>query len=143
MFGPDAPRFGPRGHRFQGPSPSQIEPLPSYGPPRGYRFKPRPKKEESDAASNESKGLFDQKALFEHKVEKDEDKPTKEEIEEILEARCEFEHCDVVEPLADGFEAERYMGKWYQVMHTKTSPWQTSATCTRAVYSNVDELGSF
>ena len=139
MFGPDAPRFGPRGHRFQGPSPSQVDaPLPSYGPPRGYRF--RPKKEESDAASNESTALFDSKTLFGHKKEV---KPTVEEIEEILEARCEFEHCDVVEPLADGFEAERYMGKWYQVMHTKTSPWQTSATCTRAVYSDVDEFGSF
>lgn len=137
MFGPSAPRFGPRGHRFQGPSPSQIDAhRPSYGPPRGYGV--RPKKEESDAESTGP--LFDSKALFEHK---DEVKPTVEEIEKVLEARCEFEHCDVVEPLADGFEAERYMGKWYQVMHTKTSPWQTSATCTRAVYSDVDEFGNF
>ena len=60
-----------------------------------------------------------------------------------MKARCEFEHCDVVEPLADGFEVERYMGKWYQVMHTKTSPWQSTSTCTQSIYSDADEYGNF
>ena len=56
---------------------------------------------------------------------------------------CAFEHCDAVEPLADGFDAERYMGLWFQVWHTKAAPWSTSASCTKAFYTDLDDLGTF
>lgn len=35
------------------------------------------------------------------------------------------------------------MGEWYQVWHTKATPWEDSPTCTRALYGNLDEDGSF
>ena len=38
--------------------------------------------------------------------------------------------CDSFEGLADAFEADRYMGLWYEIYHSKGEPFQPdTATC--------------
>lgn len=70
------------------------------------------KEDAAEGDDKKSRGLFDQDSTFSLKQEVMK-VPTEQEIEEAEKAMCEFEHCDAVEPLADGFEAERYMGQWY------------------------------
>ena len=53
--------------------------------------------------------------------------------------------CDDVPGLPFKFEANRYMGTWYEIYHSKGEPFQPDSwTCTTAHYSNLNaEDGSF
>ena len=52
--------------------------------------------------------------------------------------------CDNVPPLPMGFQAERYMGKWYQLYHSKNQRYQDDSwACTTAEYSGLDSKGNF
>ena len=52
--------------------------------------------------------------------------------------------CDNVPPLPMGFQAERYMGKWYKIYHTKNQRLlDDSWACSTAEYSDLDSKGNF
>ena len=53
--------------------------------------------------------------------------------------------CDTVEPLAAPFEADRYMGTWYEIQHSTGASFQPDFfKCTRAEYTDLDaEAGTF
>ena len=53
--------------------------------------------------------------------------------------------CDTVEPLAEPFDAERYMGLWYDIQHSSDVFFQPpEADCTTAKYYNLDaDAGTF
>ena len=52
--------------------------------------------------------------------------------------------CDPVTGLPDAFEADRYMGLWYEIYHSANQPFQPDAwTCTQAEYSDLDSEGNF
>lgn len=47
--------------------------------------------------------------------------------------------CDSTSGLSFTFEAERYMGNWYEIYHSKGEPFQPDAwTCSQATYSDFD-----
>ena len=47
--------------------------------------------------------------------------------------------CDTVEPLAEPFDAARYMGIWYDVQHSQGAAFQPDFfDCTQAEYSDLD-----
>ena len=53
--------------------------------------------------------------------------------------------CDPVSPLEFAFEADRYMGTWYNIQHSHGAAFQPdSADCTTALYSDLNaEAGTF
>ena len=53
--------------------------------------------------------------------------------------------CDTIYPLPFAFEADRYMGTWYEIQRSHGSPFQPdSFNCTTTAYSNLDaEAGTF
>ena len=53
--------------------------------------------------------------------------------------------CDMVEPLSAPFEADRYMGTWYEIQHSTGAAFQPDFfKCTRAEYTDLDaEAGTF
>merc|ERR1719333_1305629 len=53
--------------------------------------------------------------------------------------------CDTVPGLPFIFEADRYMGNWYNQMHAKDQPFQSDSwVCSQASYRDLDaETGTF
>ena len=52
--------------------------------------------------------------------------------------------CDTTEPLPFAFEADRYMGLWYEIYHSSGEPFQPDSwTCTQAEYTDLDSDGNF
>ena len=52
--------------------------------------------------------------------------------------------CDSVTGLAEDFEADRYMGKWYEIYHTQNQPFQSDNwKCVTADYTDLQDDGSF
>mmetsp|Transcript_959 Transcript_959/g.1502 ORF Transcript_959/g.1502 Transcript_959/m.1502 type:complete len:104 (-) Transcript_959:264-575(-) len=53
--------------------------------------------------------------------------------------------CDAVEPLAETFDAARYMGIWYEIQHSHGAAFQPdNFDCTQAQYTDLDpEAGTF
>ena len=52
--------------------------------------------------------------------------------------------CDTVTPMAAPFDASRYMGLWYEHMHTANQPFQKdTAICTTAEYTDLTDEGHF
>lgn len=53
--------------------------------------------------------------------------------------------CDEIEPLKEPFDAERYMGLWYEINNTRGIPYQPDwFNCITAEYSNLDlDAGTF
>ena len=47
--------------------------------------------------------------------------------------------CDTVEGLPFAFEADRYMGTWFEMYHSKDEPFQPNSwTCNQATYSDLN-----
>ena len=47
--------------------------------------------------------------------------------------------CDATSGLSFDFEADRYMGTWYEIYHSKGEPFQPDSwTCNTATYSDLD-----
>ena len=47
--------------------------------------------------------------------------------------------CDTLEGLPFAFEADRYMGNWYEIYHSKGEPFQPNSwTCNQASYTDLN-----
>ena len=52
--------------------------------------------------------------------------------------------CDTVKGLSEPFDAQRYMGIWYQVMHSSNIRFIEDAdTCTKVTFTDEDQAGYF
>jgi len=53
--------------------------------------------------------------------------------------------CDTVSPLPSPFEADRYMGTWYEIQHSSGAAFQPDFfDCTTALYYDLNvEAGTF
>ena len=52
--------------------------------------------------------------------------------------------CDQVPTMDAVFDAERYMGTWYEIMHTQNQPFQSDhAKCVTAEYTKLTDDGHF
>ena len=52
--------------------------------------------------------------------------------------------CDTVTGLADSFEADRYMGKWYEIYHSQNQIYQPDSwKCVTADYTDLKDDGTF
>ena len=52
--------------------------------------------------------------------------------------------CDTVTGLAEGFEADRYMGKWYEIYHSQNQVYQSDSwKCVTADYTDLTDEGTY
>ena len=52
--------------------------------------------------------------------------------------------CDDVKGLPFTFEADRYMGSWFEIYHSRSEPFQPDSwTCNQATYTELDSEGNF
>ena len=52
--------------------------------------------------------------------------------------------CDSVTGLDEDFEAERYMGKWYEIYHSKNQVYQSDSwKCVTADYTDLTDEGTY
>ena len=58
-------------------------------------------------------------------------------LAERTQAYIRFGACPSIEPVED-FEVERYMGRWYEIIRDKLTPFQFLAECTNVDYALIE-----